>query len=84
MATSITLSTAGLTATLSTPNDTAAQLVLIRFAHATGANPAATAQVKLDHVAAQLTDYMQRIARERYILEESATIQEEAIENVHW
>ena len=84
MATSITLSTAGLSATLSTPNDTAAQLVLIRFAHATGANPAWTAQQKLDHVAAQLTDYMQRIARERYILEESATIQEEAIENVHW
>ena len=84
MATTLTISTAGLTATLSTENDVAAQLVLIRFAHAMGVDPAAAPQVKLEHVAAQLTDYMIRIARERYIVEESANIQQEAIANVHW
>lgn len=84
MATSITLATAGLTATLSTNDDAAAQNVLLRFAHATGADAAWTNQQKLDHVAAQLTDYMMRIARERYILEESETIQQEAVTNVHW
>jgi hypothetical protein len=84
MATSLTLATAGLTAQLSTANDTAAQEVLLRFAHATGAQAGWTAQQKLDHAAAQLADYMMRIARERYILEESAAVQAAAIANVHW
>lgn len=84
MATSITLVTGPLTVTLSTEDDTAAQLVLVRFAHATGANVAATPQQKLEHVAAALTDYMIRVARERYIMEESANIQAAAINNVHW
>jgi cytochrome P450 len=84
MATSLTLSTAGLTAQLSTDSDASAQEVMLRFAHATGANPAWTPQQKLNHAAAQLADYMMRIARERYIQEESATIQADAIINVHW
>lgn len=84
MTTSLTITTAGLTAQLSTEDDAAAQNVLVRFAHAAGVDPAASAQTKLDFVAARLADYMQRIARERYILEESATIQQEAIDAVHW
>lgn len=84
MATSLTLATTGLTATVSTNDDTPAQQVLLRFAHATGANSAWTNQQKLDHAAAQLADYMLHVARERYILEESATVQANAINNVHW
>lgn len=84
MATSITLKTGPLTATLSTNNDASAQEVLLRFAHATGADAAWPSQQKLDHAAAQLADYMMRIARERYIMEESANIQAAAINNVHW
>ena len=84
MATSITLATGPLTATLSTADDTAAQLVLIRFAHATGAPAEMAAQQKLEHVAHALTEYMIRVARERYIQEESANIQEDAKNNVHW
>lgn len=84
MATSITLVTGPLTATLTASNEAAAQEVLLRFAHATGASPAAAPQAKLDHVAAQLAQYMLTIARERYIAEESATIAQEAVTNVHW
>lgn len=84
MATSLTLATGPLTTTLSTQDDTAAQLVLIRFAHAAGAPAEMPAQQKLEFVASALTNYMIRLARERYIQEESATIQEEAISNVHW
>lgn len=84
MTTSLTLATNGLTAQLSTESDTSAQEVLLRFAHAMGANPAWTPQQKLNHAAAQLADYMIRIARERYISEESANIQQAAIDNVHW
>ena len=84
MATSITLATGPLTATLTTQDDTAAQLVLIRFAHAAGAAVEMPAQQKLEYVASALTDYMIRVARERYIQEESANIQEAAIVNVHW
>lgn len=84
MTTSLVISTAGLTAGVSTESDESAQLVLLRFAHATGAPVEATNQEKLDHVALQLADYMQRVARERYILEESANIQQDAIDNVHW
>ena len=65
MATSITLATGPLTATLSTADDTAAQQ-------------------KLEHVAHALTEYMIRVARDRYIQEESANIQEDAKNNVHW
>jgi len=84
MATSLTLATGPLTATLTTVDDTAAQLVLIRFAHAAGAAVEMPAQQKLEYVASALTDYMIRVARERYIQEESANIQEAAIVNVHW
>lgn len=84
MATSIALTTAGLTATLSTDNDAAAQNVLIMFAHATGANPAASNQEKLNHVAGELAEYMIRIARERYIQENSVNLEAEALTNVHW
>ncbi len=84
MATSITLATGPLTATLSTADDTAAQLVLIRFAHATGAPAEMAAQQKLEHVAHALTEYMIRVARDRYIQEESANIQAAAISEVHW
>jgi hypothetical protein len=84
MATTLTLSTGGLTATLSTADDTAAQLVLNRFAHACGAATTMPAQQKLNFAAAALTDYMIRVARERYIMEESATIQAAAISGVHW
>ena len=55
MATSITLATGPLTATLGTADDTAAQLVLVRFAHATGAPVEMGAQQKLEHVAHALT-----------------------------
>ena len=84
MATSITLATGPLTATLTTQDDTAAQLVLIRFAHAAGAPVEMAPQEKLEFVTRALTDYMIRVARERYIQEESANIQEAAIVNVHW
>lgn len=84
MATSLTLATVGLTATVSTNNDAPAQQVLLRFAHATGADMGWTDQQKLNHAAAQLADYMLRVARERYILEESATVQASAAANVHW
>ena len=84
MATSITLKTGPLTATLSTNNDATAQEIMLRFAHATGAQTSWTNQQKLDHVAAQLRDYMLRIARERYIQEESATIQASAQNAVRW
>jgi len=84
MATSLTLATGGITASLSTADDTAAQLVLMRFAHACGAPVAMPAQQKLNFAATALTDYMIRVARERYIQEESATIQAAAVTAVHW
>ena len=84
MATSITLATGPLTATLTTQDDTAAQLVLVRFAHAAGAAVEMPAQEKLEFVTRALADYMIRIPRERNIQEESANKQEEAITNVHW
>jgi len=84
MATSITLATGPLTATLSTTDDTAAQLVLVRFAHAAGAPVEMGPQDKLEFAARALTDYMIRVARDQYVTEESANIQEEAITNVHW
>jgi len=84
MATSITLATGPLTATLTTQDDTAAQLVLIRFAHAAGAPVEMAPQLKLEFATRALTDYMIRVARDQYITEESANIQEEAQNNVHW
>ena len=84
MATSLTLATGALSAIVSTTSDATAQEVLLRFAHATGAQAGWSAQQKLDHAAAQLAEYMLRIARERYILEESATVQAAAVTNVHW
>lgn len=69
---------------LTTEDDAAAQNVLLRFAHAVGIDPGASNQTKLDGVAAALTEYMITIAREKYIAEESATIQQEAVTNVHW
>lgn len=84
MTTSLTIQAGPLTATLSTADDAAAANVLISFAHATGADPAATNQQKLDHVAAALAEYMRRIAVERYYQETSATLREEAETNVHW
>lgn len=84
MTTSLTIQAGPLTATLSTADDAAAANVLLSFAHATGADPAATNQQKLDHVAAQLTEYMRRIAVEKYYQDASAGLRQEAIENVHW
>lgn len=84
MATTLTLATGPLTATLSTADDTAAQLVLVRFAHACGAPVDMPPQQKLQFAASALTDYMIRLARDRYIQEESATIQAAAISSVHW
>lgn len=84
MATTLTLATGSLTATLSTADDAAAQLVLIRFAHACGAPPDMPAQQKLQFAASALTDYMIRVARDRYIQEESASIQAAALSQVHW
>lgn len=84
MASSLTVATGPLTAAFSTTDDAAAQLVLLRFAHATGANAAWTNQQKLNHVAAQLVDYMIQVAQDRYIQEESATIQAAAQSSVHW
>lgn len=84
MATSLTLKTGALTSAISTTSDATAQEVLLRFAHATGAQGDWTAQQKLDHAAAQLADYMLRVARERYILEESAAVQANALTAVHW
>lgn len=80
----ISISISGLSSQATTADDAAAAEVLTRFAHATGADPAASAQVKLDHVVARLTEYMLGVAQERYVQEESATIQREAITNVHW
>jgi hypothetical protein len=84
MATTLTLTTGALTTTLSTADDAAAQLVLIRFAHACGAPVDMPSQQKLNFVANALTDYMIRMARERYIQEESAAIQAAAATNIHW
>jgi ferredoxin-NADP reductase len=84
MATTLTLATGGLTATLSTADDTAAQLVLVRFAHACGAPADMPAQQKLTFAANALTDYMIRVARDRYIQEESAAIAAAALTQVHW
>lgn len=84
MATTLTIVTGPFTSTLTATDEAAAQEVLLRFAHATGASPAATPQAKLDHVAAQLAQYMLTIARERYIQEESAAIAQEAVTSVHW
>lgn len=84
MTTSITLQTGPLTSTLSTADDAAAANVLLSFAHATGADPGAGNQAKLDHVAVELAEYMRRIAVERYYQEQSETIRQEAEENVHW
>lgn len=84
MATSLTITTGALTTSLVTQDDTAAQLVLLRFAHAIGGQEGDPPQALLDRVAAHLADHMVRIARERYIMEESETIAQEAIENVHW
>ena len=84
MATSLTIATGPLTTAVSTANDATAQTMLLRFAHATGAQANWSNQQKLDHVAAALVDYIQRIARERYIYEESAQIQADAVSNVHW
>lgn len=84
MTTSITLTAGPLSSTLATEDDASAANVLISFAHATGADPAATNQQKLDHVAAALAEYMRRIAVERYYQETSATLREEAETNVHW
>lgn len=69
---------------LSTEDDAAAQNVLLRFAHATGAPEGASNQAKLEHVARELTEYMISIARERYIQEESAEIAAAALTHVHW
>lgn len=85
MTTSLTITTVGpLTSTLSTADDAAAVNVLLNFAHATGADPGASNQSKLDHVAAQLAEYMRRIAVERYYQDASADLREEAETNVHW
>jgi hypothetical protein len=84
MASSLTLKTGNLTSTVSSENDANVQLVLLRFAHAKGADPAWGNQRKLDFVAAQLAAYMQGIAQERYIQEESADIQAAAQTQVHW
>jgi hypothetical protein len=84
MATSLTLKTGQLTATKTTNNDATAQEIMLRFAHATGAQRTWTNQQKLDHVTGQLVEYMLRIARERYIQEESSTIQATAMDAVKW
>lgn len=84
MTTSLTITAGALTSTLATQDDTAAANVLLSFAHATGADPGATNQAKLDHVAAALAEYMRRIAVERYYQDSSATLRQEAQENVHW
>jgi hypothetical protein len=84
MATSLTVSTGALTATKTTNNDATAREIMLRFAHATGAQRTWTNQQKLDHVTAQLVNYMMHIARERYIQEESETIQATAMDAVKW
>lgn len=84
MTTSLTIQAGALTSVLSTADDAAAANVLLSYAHATGANPAASNQEKLNHVAAELAEHMRRIAVERYYMESSATLKAEAEANVHW
>lgn len=83
MATSLTLKSGPLTGEVTTQNDIKAQEVIARFAHATGAPVDATPQQKIQHAAKELLGYMQRIAQQRYVTEESAGIQETA-EGLVW
>ncbi len=50
-----------------TVDDATAALVLENYALATGANPAATSQQKLDHVRLALSEYMVNVAREYFV-----------------
>jgi hypothetical protein len=84
MASSLTITTGALTATLGSQDDAAVQNVLLNFAYATGAEEAWTAQQKLDHVAAQLAEYMRDVAREKYYQLQSASIRQDSIQQVHW
>lgn len=84
MTSKLTIQTGALSSTLSTENDAAAANVLLNFALATGVDPQASNQAKLDHVAAMLAEYMRRIAVERYYQDASADLREEAETNVHW
>ncbi len=84
MASSLTITTGALTSTASTANDTAAQNVLLNFAAAIGVPEEAAPQVKLDAVVAHLAEYMQGAARERWFQAQSATLREQAVDQVHW
>lgn len=84
MATTLTISTSGLTTTLSTEDDVAAVETLLRFAEAIGIPDEATPQAKLDAVAAHLAQYMVAAARERWFQAESAALRVQAEDEVHW
>ncbi len=84
MASSLTIDTAGLVSTVSSPDDAAAQNVLLNFAYAIGAQEEWPPQQKLDAVTAHLAEYMVNTARERYFQRESAALREETDQNVHW
>jgi hypothetical protein len=84
MASTLTISTAGLNSTVGSQDDAAAQNVLLNFAYAIGALEEWQPQQKLDAVTAHLAEYMVNTARERYFQRESAELREETEENVHW
>lgn len=50
-----------------TVDDAGAALVLENYALATGANPAASSQEKLDHVRTAISAYMTDVAREYFV-----------------
>ena len=84
MASSITISTGGLTSTLSTPDDASAQNVLLNFAEAIGIPTTATAQAKLDAVVAYISQQMVSAARERHFQASSAALRSQSDAAVHW
>ena len=84
MASSLTIVTGNLTSARSTQDDASAQNVLLNFAEAIGVADGASPQAKLDAITAYLVEYMQQAAREKYFQTQSASLRQQAIDNVHF
>lgn len=67
-----------------TQDDTAAGNVLLNFAKAIGAQDGWSNQQKLDYVTAYLAEYMENAARERWFQEQSLSLRQESVNQVHW
>jgi hypothetical protein len=84
MASTLTVTTGALTSSITSQDDAAAQQVLLLFAEAIGIDNAATPQKKLDAVVLHLTKYMQDAAQSRYFQAQSAALQAQTQNAVHW